>query len=261
MPPKQNPLWTCIKCGNKFVTKNMWHSCGKYNLDDLFSKYPEQWTEFGGLDDMLFYYADGYVYIGVPIGEAGKESDKKQDLPGDLLIQKYNENLELVSELMLEDVGNVPGSSMMFEDDVWTIVCGDKRWDDSSLIVVRYNKDGVFIDSKTISAVANANEEFAMGLLHHDGLYFVAYQLITGDLSQPTEGKYVQHVDVMLKVYDENWSFLGEVKVTDDIPADYETGHSGRPHLTIVDDKIYVAYDSSETGDIKIFVKEYEIKN
>ena len=37
MPSKQKPLWTCPKCGNKFVTKNMWHSCGKYNLDDLFA--------------------------------------------------------------------------------------------------------------------------------------------------------------------------------------------------------------------------------
>ena len=83
---------------------------------------------------------------------------------------------------------------------------------------------------------------------------------ITGDLSQPMEGKYLQHVDVMLKVYDENWSLIGEVKVTDDIPADYDTGHSGRPHLAIVEDKIYVAYDSTETGDIKIFVKEYQFE-
>lgn len=229
-------------------------------FDNLSEMFPEQWSEFGGLDDMLFCYSDGFIYLGVPIGNMSKdESDKKLDVPGDLFIQKYNENLELVSEITLESVGNLPGSSMMFHNDEFIVVCGDKRWDDSSLIVSRYDTSWDLIGSKTISAVADANEEFAMGLLYHDGLYFVAYQLITGDLSQPTEGKYFQHVDVMLKVYDENWSLVGEVKVTDDIPADYDTGHSGRPHLAIVDDKIFVAYDSTETGNIKIFVKEYEL--
>ncbi len=28
------PLWTCPRCGAKFVTKNMWHSCGLATLDD-----------------------------------------------------------------------------------------------------------------------------------------------------------------------------------------------------------------------------------
>lgn len=228
-------------------------------FDDLFSKYPEQWTEFGGLDDMLFCYADGFIYIGVPIGDTGKESDKKQDLPGDLLIQKYNENLELVSEPMLEDVGNVPGSSMMFEDGIWTIVCADKRWDDSSLIAIRYSEEGVFIDKKIISAVADANEEFAMGLIFENDLYYVGYQHIMGDLFQPTEGEIFQHVDVMLKVFDLNWTLLGEIKVTDDDSSSVDTGHMGRPHLALVGNKIYVAYDSVETGEVEIFVKEYEL--
>lgn len=35
---KLKPLWTCPKCGAKFVTKNMWHSCARYSLDDLFAR-------------------------------------------------------------------------------------------------------------------------------------------------------------------------------------------------------------------------------
>ena len=31
------PLWICPKCGARLVTKNLWHSCGKFTLDDLFS--------------------------------------------------------------------------------------------------------------------------------------------------------------------------------------------------------------------------------
>jgi hypothetical protein len=26
------PLWRCPKCGHRFVTANLWHSCGRYDL-------------------------------------------------------------------------------------------------------------------------------------------------------------------------------------------------------------------------------------
>jgi hypothetical protein len=33
---KQNKLWTCPKCGHSFVTKDIWHSCGTFELDEHF---------------------------------------------------------------------------------------------------------------------------------------------------------------------------------------------------------------------------------
>lgn len=30
-------LWTCPACGERFTTKNQWHSCGRFDLDALFS--------------------------------------------------------------------------------------------------------------------------------------------------------------------------------------------------------------------------------
>ncbi len=30
-------LWTCPECGHRFVTKNLWHSCGRYRLSDHFA--------------------------------------------------------------------------------------------------------------------------------------------------------------------------------------------------------------------------------
>ena len=36
MAVTKKPLWTCPKCGNRFVTRNMWHSCGDYSLDAHF---------------------------------------------------------------------------------------------------------------------------------------------------------------------------------------------------------------------------------
>ena len=37
MPPKPKPLWRCPKCGERFVTRNMWHSCGRYSLKAHFA--------------------------------------------------------------------------------------------------------------------------------------------------------------------------------------------------------------------------------
>ena len=44
---RQRPLWTCPKCGAKFVTKNLWHSCRKATLDD--------WKAGMGLQARQFY--------------------------------------------------------------------------------------------------------------------------------------------------------------------------------------------------------------
>jgi len=35
---KLPPLWRCPKCRERFVTKNLWHSCGKHTLEELFSR-------------------------------------------------------------------------------------------------------------------------------------------------------------------------------------------------------------------------------
>jgi hypothetical protein len=42
------PLWKCPKCGERFVGKNMPHSCGKFSLNDLFAKSdPQVMKKFG----------------------------------------------------------------------------------------------------------------------------------------------------------------------------------------------------------------------
>ena len=37
---KSKPLWTCPKCGNKFVNRNQYHSCHRYSLEDVFGDRP-----------------------------------------------------------------------------------------------------------------------------------------------------------------------------------------------------------------------------
>ena len=43
--PTDRPLWTCPKCGNKFVNKNQYHSCARYTVDELFSNKPDNVRE------------------------------------------------------------------------------------------------------------------------------------------------------------------------------------------------------------------------
>jgi hypothetical protein len=36
--PTRRPLWTCPRCGHRFVTTNLWHSCSRYTVDDAFAR-------------------------------------------------------------------------------------------------------------------------------------------------------------------------------------------------------------------------------
>ena len=44
-PAKRESLWRCPKCGHRFVTRNLWHSCGHYRLADHFRGKPRTLRE------------------------------------------------------------------------------------------------------------------------------------------------------------------------------------------------------------------------
>src|SRR5262245_35344041 len=33
---KRRPVWICPKCGARLISRNLWHSCGRFALEDLF---------------------------------------------------------------------------------------------------------------------------------------------------------------------------------------------------------------------------------
>jgi hypothetical protein len=41
MRDHRQPLWRCPKCGHRFVTRNLWHSCGRYSLAAHFKGKPK----------------------------------------------------------------------------------------------------------------------------------------------------------------------------------------------------------------------------
>ena len=51
---KHSPLWTCPKCGAKFVTKNLWHSCGRATLDEWKARMgPKARLLYGRFEQMI----------------------------------------------------------------------------------------------------------------------------------------------------------------------------------------------------------------
>jgi hypothetical protein len=42
---KPRPLWVCPECGARLVSRNLWHSCGRFTLEDLFVKAPPEVLE------------------------------------------------------------------------------------------------------------------------------------------------------------------------------------------------------------------------
>ena len=43
--PSLPDLWTCPRCGARFVTANMWHGCGDYTVDGFFEGKPARLRE------------------------------------------------------------------------------------------------------------------------------------------------------------------------------------------------------------------------
>jgi hypothetical protein len=38
LSPERKPVWSCPKCGARLVTRNLWHSCGRFTLEALFAR-------------------------------------------------------------------------------------------------------------------------------------------------------------------------------------------------------------------------------
>ena len=59
----EKELWTCPKCGHQFVTPNMWHSCGNYELADHFrGKDPQVRQLFDHLVELVEGFGPVTVY-------------------------------------------------------------------------------------------------------------------------------------------------------------------------------------------------------
>ena len=42
MAAERPALWVCPQCGARLITRNLWHSCGRFTLEALFAKAPRE---------------------------------------------------------------------------------------------------------------------------------------------------------------------------------------------------------------------------
>ena len=54
----------------------------------------------------------------------------------------------------------------------------------------------------------------------------------------------------MIKRFDKDFNFIDKTTVAEEFP-------SQRPHVLKVSNKVYVAYDSAENNQFKVYVKEF----
>lgn len=52
--PRRGKLWTCPKCGRKFVGRNMWHACGDYSVEGFLEEKGDRAPElFDGFEQLI----------------------------------------------------------------------------------------------------------------------------------------------------------------------------------------------------------------
>lgn len=241
-----------------------WNEIGSI---DYFVKLPNEISKLWphGVDDMILSSSEGSIYLGIPVGNAPPKSDdkaskkageKKPDLADNLLLQEFDSNLGLKKEALLKDIGNVPSSSLIKKVDELIIITGDRHWDDSSLMMLKFDKNWQLLERKAISNEEKANEEFPMAAFFADGIYFVSYRKISGDISQPTVKEPVTSSELIIKAYDSQWNLLARLPEQDDSADKITQTIKGWFDFAVVGNKIYLIFDGSQD---KIILKEYLI--
>ena len=132
---------------------------------------------------------------------------------------------------------------------------------------VKYTKSGYTDCQKTVTVTANQQTNVHCDLqtipsdckvqitsdpsmqdrssiVYANGYYYVAYQ------SWETGSSY--NGDIFIKKYDSSWNFVKKMQVTS------ETSYQDNPSLTFANNKLYVAYVSTEGGNYDVVLKEYD---
>ncbi len=245
---------------NNFYLANSFY-LRKYNSDltelasvavyaNLPSDITGSMTDEEGLDDVLFDYINDSLYLGIPVTPSGKQNGGDASYAGGLYLQKYNQDLGLVTSITLESLGNTAATSMIKQNGNYLVVFSDdSNQEEASLAIAQYDANWNLTTLSTVSADSNITEQFPMGFLSHDDNYYISYNYISGE----------ERTDIMLKVFDSNWNQIAEHLATADIPPSGGDPAANTAHLTVANDKVYLAYECNEEDTHKIIVKECQL--
>jgi hypothetical protein len=93
---RRPPLWTCPRCGHRFASKNLWHSCGRHRLADHFKgadpAVKRSWDRFVRLvranGPVTIYAQKTRIVCMVRVRFAGAQVRRRWLLPGMWLKRK-----------------------------------------------------------------------------------------------------------------------------------------------------------------------------
>src|SRR3989338_3315535 len=165
-------------------------------------------------------------------------------------IRVYDKDFNLKKEFAANDLNHQNGASLIFVNDKFTIVSGANinfNNQNRDLITLSYDKDWNFLNDGAISNEPD-DEYWPMGSFFDKDTIYIAY--ISNEKFNPQFCSTCDMGDIYLKRYGENFNLIDKTIVADEFP-------SQRPHLLKVGNKVYVAYDSSENNQLKIYVKEF----
>ena len=165
-------------------------------------------------------------------------------------IRVYDKDFNLKKEFAANDLNHQNGASLIFGNDKFTIVSGANinfNNQNRDLITLSYDKDWNFLNDGAISNEPD-DEYWPMGSFFDKDTIYIAY--ISNEKFNPQFCSTCDMGDIYLKRYGENFNLIDKTIVADEFP-------SQRPHLLKFGNKVYVAYDSSENNQLKIYVKEF----
>ncbi len=206
--------------------------------------------------DQLMNYTNGRLIIGAMYDSVfcPPINPPDQNFKPYSQIFQYDLNLNPLTKPKLTSPSKVTwGSSMIYNDSAYYEVTMD-HFNNMDLYAFRYDTNFNFIKSTLLSN----DGQWSQGLLFDAGYYYVAHH--TGDHNRG---------NVVLDIYDENWSQVFTINVTNyPILTSYGTSfNANRPFIQKVGDKIYISYDVASIDypdtkkDWQANVKVYQINS
>lgn len=198
------------------------------------------------LNDMMLAYANGNLIASGLYdanGDAGGDQKKTDPTAGmGTHNHLYDTSLKFIERFVLDDVPHINGSYVVFANDVYNYITSTSFFGD--LIVMQYDKDWKFIDSKTIDEGA----QWSQGALYDEqsDQFYVAF--LDLPLTKDNKLEPGKSVNVALGIYDAEWNLVEKVNVSGFESSDKK--NPGRPSVILEDGKLYVSYDVSTAPEI-----------
>ena len=165
-------------------------------------------------------------------------------------IRIYDKDFNLQREFVANDLNHQNGASLVFGNDKFAIISGANinfNNQNRDLIILRYDMDWNFLNDEVISNEPE-DEYWPMGAFFDGNVHYITYIS-----KEKFNQQFCQTCDmgtILLKRFDKDFNFIDKTTVAEEFP-------SQRPHVLKVSNKVYVAYDSAENNQFKVYVKEF----